>query len=54
MSTDNGHDEQRQVKDAPLRRSEEAAHRHNPDVAEGDASEESEESFEKWQQDETR
>ncbi|TRY17263.1 hypothetical protein FOJ82_11935 [Tessaracoccus rhinocerotis] len=58
MSTNNdgqaaGHDEERQVKDAPLRRSEEDADRHNPDVGGDNVSEESAESFEKWEQDET-
>lgn len=46
-------EEQRQVKDAALRRSEESADRHNPDVAEDDVAEESAESFEKWERDET-
>lgn len=45
--------EERQVKDASLRRSEEDADRENPDVAKSDVSEESAESFDKWEQDET-
>lgn len=42
-----------QIKDGPLRRSEEAADRDNPDVGTGEVSEESEESVEKWRRDET-
>lgn len=45
--------EERQVKDAPLRRSEEEAGRDNPDVGRPDVSEESAESYDAWEREET-
>lgn len=45
--------EERQVKDAPLRQSEEDADRDNPDVGQPDVSKESAESFDTWERNET-
>ena len=48
-----GDDDELQVKDAPLRRSEEEAGRDNPDAGRKPDSQESEESLDKWERDET-
>lgn len=48
-----GDDDELQVKDTPLRRSEEASGRDNPDAGRNPGSQESKESLDKWERDET-
>lgn len=48
-----GDDDELQVKDGPLLRSEEASGRDNPDAGRNPESQESKQSLDKWERDET-